>query len=110
MQESLWISPAAAASNTSRYTFGNMTTALPPSSLHLNALQHPVTPWLEPDLVSRELRAVTDDLPRYSLKSSQYFILIWRSQFVRFLLSIRAETMKRSGGVTRGFIPNVFKY
>ncbi|CAF99200.1 unnamed protein product, partial [Tetraodon nigroviridis] len=44
VQETLCISPAASASNTSCYTFGNMTTALPPSSLHLNTLQHPTTP------------------------------------------------------------------
>lgn len=50
VQESLWISPAASASNTSCYTLGNMTTALPPSSLHLNALQRPATPWVKSDL------------------------------------------------------------
>lgn len=65
VQESLWISPAASASNTSCYTLGNMTTALPPSSLHLNALQHPVTPWVKSDLsplVSRELRTMANGL------------------------------------------------
>lgn len=65
VQESLWISPAASASNTSCYTSGNMTTALPPSSLHLNALQHPVTPWVKwdlPALVSGELRTMRNEL------------------------------------------------
>lgn len=65
VEESLWISPAASASNTSCYTLGNMTTALPPSSLHLNALEHPVTPQVKPDLsplVSRELRPMANDL------------------------------------------------
>lgn len=65
VQESLWISPAASASNTSCYTLGNMTTALPPSSLHLNALQHPVTPWVKSDLsplVSRELHTMANGL------------------------------------------------
>lgn len=43
VQERLWISPAAPASNTSCYTLGNMTTALPPSSLHLNTLLYLMT-------------------------------------------------------------------
>lgn len=43
VQERLWISPAASASNTSCYTLGNMTTALPPSSLHLNTLLYLMT-------------------------------------------------------------------
>lgn len=43
VQERLWISPAASASNTSCYTLGNMTTALPPSSMHLNTLLYLMT-------------------------------------------------------------------
>lgn len=43
VQERLWISPAASASNTSCYTLGNMTTALPPNSVHLNTLLYLMT-------------------------------------------------------------------
>lgn len=50
VQERLWISPAASASNTSCYTLGNMTTALPPSSLHLNTPRYLMTRWVKSDL------------------------------------------------------------
>lgn len=51
VQERLWISPAASASNTSCYTLGNMTSALPPSSLHLNTLLYLMTWWVKSDLL-----------------------------------------------------------